>query len=233
MYKKNIDNENKYVPNNQVISVDDLDLQQNCMICIASKRMSGKSVLTRNLIKLLFDKHEYEFILLFSDTARFNEDYNFLDRRLIYTSDQIDDKVEKLLKIQEKNIKGKKIIHGLLILDDVKTYARSKQLIRLSTTGRHFKLSVIASVQYCKELISSSIRSNIDYFFWSDLNENALRSVYESIHVPMNFKTFQKFVDENNTNYQFLLYDSKEKDKKNRLKIIRATEYENIKLTNK
>ena len=45
-------------------------------------------------------------------------------------------------------------------------------LCDLAIKSRHFKITTICSVQYCKEIISSSIRSNVDYIFFSDMNEN-------------------------------------------------------------
>jgi hypothetical protein len=216
---------------NTICSIEDLDIKQNSFIVIASKRNSGKTVLTKNLIKYLFDKFEYKFSVIFSDTAGFNGDYdNIFEKEFVFKSEQLDNKVEKLLKIQEKSIKSKKIIHGLIVLDDVKIYKKSKILIDLATKSRHYKLTVICSVQYCKELISSSIRSNIDYLFWSDLNEQALMAVYQSIHVPMNFKKFETYVNEYNTNYQFIFYNSKEANKVKRLCIVKANEFNNLKL---
>ena len=156
--------------NNQVLSIEDLNIAQNSFIVIASKRNSGKTVLNKNLIKYLLDSYDYQFMVLFSDTF-FNGDYkDIFDKDFVYKSDQLDEKVEKILKIQERNINRNKIIHGLIVLDDVKIYRKSKVLIDLSTKARHYKLTVICSVQYCKELISSSIRSNIDYVFFSDMN---------------------------------------------------------------
>ena len=45
-------------------------------------------------------------------------------------------------------------------------------------------------------------------------------------------KEFKEFVDKNNHNYQFILYDGRTQDRKERLKIIRGREYNNLKLKN-
>jgi len=218
--------------NNQVIKVNDLDLKENSFIVIASKRMSGKSVLTRNLMMYLLNKYEYKFIVLFSDTGKFNGDYDFLKHKdMIYESDQMENKIPKIINMQRKRNKNlKKKVHGLIILDDVKLYTTSKSLCDLASKGRHYKLTVICSVQFPKTLISPAIRSNIDYLFWSDLNETGLKAVYESITVKMNFKTFINYVDENNHDFQFLFYNGKENDKNKRLMTVKASEYENLKM---
>ena len=116
-------------------------------------------------------------MLLFTDT-HFNGDYQFFEKNCIFKSDQINEKISKLLEIFEKILYKKKVVQGLIVLDDVKIFRKSKQLIELSIKARHFKLTVIASVQYPKELISSAIRCNTDYFFWSDLNEQGLVSIF-------------------------------------------------------
>ena len=172
-------------------------------------------------------------MVIFSDTAQFNGDYdNIFEKEFMYKSDELDSKIEKILSIQEKHIKknNKDIPHGLIVLDDVKVYNRNKMLCNLAIKSRDFKITTICSVQYCKELISSSIRSNVDYCFFSDMNENAIQSIYHSIHVPFNFKTFKKFVDDNNTNFQFIFYNSKEPDKSKRLNIVKAKIFNNLKL---
>ena len=216
---------------NEIKPIEDLDIKNNSFIVIASKRNSGKTVLNKNLIKYLFDNFDYDWAVLFSDTAGFNGDYdNIFEKHFIFKSEQLDNKVEKILKMQEKSIKSKKLIHGLIVLDDVKIYKKSKILIDLACKSRHFKITVICSVQYPKELITSSIRSNIDYLFWSDLNQQALIAVYQSIHVSMNFKEFEKYVDHNNTNYQFLFYNSKQPDKVKRLSVVKSKEFNNLKL---
>ena len=227
------ENENKIINNTKVYQVEQLELKQDSFIVITSRRNSGKSVLMRNLIKHMLDTYEFQFIMLFSDTGHFNDDYHFIDKNLIFGSDKLDEVVGKVLKIQEKNRKKGLKVHGMIILDDVKVYKKSKMLIHLAVMSRHFYLQVCVSVQYPKELISSSIRSNIDYLFFSDLNEQALMSCYQSVHVPYNFKTFQKFVDENNTNYQFIFYDSHNPDKQDRIKVVKSKVYENLRMINK
>lgn len=216
--------------NIKIHSIEDLNILQGSFTVICSKRASGKSCLMRNLVKHLLDVHEYNIIIMFSETCQFNNDWSFLDKNLIFKTSQMEEKIEKILKIQEKNIKKNKKINILILCDDVIVHSRSKQLINLSTMSRHFLITVICSVQYCKGLTSSSIRNNIDYFIFSQLGEQSLKSVYESIHVEMNFKNFQKFVQENNHSYQFILYDSRTQEKEERLKIIKAKELENLQL---
>jgi len=57
------------------------------MICIFSKSNSGKTVLIRNLLEYLFNKYDFHSIIMFSDTAQYDDDYSFLNKKNIFTSD--------------------------------------------------------------------------------------------------------------------------------------------------
>jgi hypothetical protein len=46
----------------------------------------------------------------------------------------------------------------------------------------------------------------------------------------MNFKTFLNLVNEYNTDYRFFTYNSKESDKKKRLKLVKSKLYTNLKI---
>ncbi len=89
-------NEKNY---SKVYSIDELDFKQGAFFLITSKRASGKSVLVRDLLKNLFDKYNFDFIVLFSDTAKFNGDDDFINNEFISTTDEIEEKLDKILKI--------------------------------------------------------------------------------------------------------------------------------------
>lgn len=223
-----MENNKNIFTNEKVYSIDELEIKQHSFCLITSKRASGKSVLVRHLIKYMFEKYEYDVIMMFSDTSQFTDDYKFIDKNLMFKTDELEEKIAKVLKIQEKNIKKDNIVNVMIILDDIKIHAKSKELINLSTMGRHFKITVILSSQYPKMLVSSGIRNNLSYVFFSDLGETALRAIYESIHVKYNFRKFDEFVNENNHDYQFILYDGMISGK-DRIKVIKATEYKDLK----
>ncbi len=189
--------------------------------------------MVQNLIKYFLDKYDFDIIIMISDTARFTKDYEFIDKNLIFKTDEMEDKIKKILQIQENNIKKNKQVNILLILDDVKVHSRSKELINVSTLGRHLKITCILSSQYPKQLVSSSIRNNLSYVLINDLGEQALRSIWESLHVKYSFREFQEFVNEYNNNYTFILYDGITQKKDERLKLVKADLLENLKLVNK
>ena len=46
----------------------------------------------------------------------------------------------------------------------------------------------------------------------------------------MNFKEFKQFTQDNNHDYQFIMYDSRTQKRDERLKVIKAQEFTNMKL---
>ena len=82
---------------------------------------------------------------MISDTARFTKDYEFIDKNLIFKTDEMEEKIKKILQIQEKIIRKNKLVNILVILDDVKVHSRSKELINIATLGRHLKITCLLS----------------------------------------------------------------------------------------
>ena len=68
----------------KVFSVEELKIFPGSFVVVCSKRCSGKSLLTRNLIKHLLDIYDYELIIMFSETSQFNDDYSFIDKNLMF-----------------------------------------------------------------------------------------------------------------------------------------------------
>ena len=208
---------------NKIIKLEDLDLKINSFILLISKRNSGKTVLTRWLIYNLTEKNNYSWIFLFSNTAEFNGDYNFLKKWQIKTFDKFETIMDKIMNHQKERIKMKKIKHILIILDDIPMGSGiSKKLNWLATLGRHFKITVILWCQYPRYIVSTWVRQNIDMLFFSDVNLNVIDLIYDCISIPQDKKEFREFVNENNTNYQFIYYNAREWDRKNRIGIVKA-----------
>ena len=112
----------------KIYCINDLELKQHTFILICSKRNSGKSVLCRHLIYYFVNKYNYDFIVLFSNTAGFNGDYDFLENNNIFKFDKFEDKIKAILKYQEDNRKKNKKVNGLILLDDIPLYKTSNML---------------------------------------------------------------------------------------------------------
>ncbi|KAL4436491.1 hypothetical protein ABPG74_003057 [Tetrahymena malaccensis] len=166
--------------------IQNLDIKQHSTIVVTSKRATGKSVLVQNLCYKLIQDYEYHSMIMFSSTAHLEEEWSFMN--VIFNDDELDDKLQKLFDYQEKNIKKKQAV--LIVLDDVNVLnnTRSKLLTKVYSLGRHLFLTIIVSVQYPKYILNGLIRNNIDYLFFSELNQTTLKGVYEMIFIDMTFK---------------------------------------------
>lgn len=145
---------------NKILKIADLNIINNSFVLIVWKRNSGKTILTKNLIYVLHKKYNYDSILLFSETAHFNNDYSFLPKNCIFRFNKIEWQIKKILDYTEHKRKNKKKFHLLIILDDVILNQKSIYLNLISSLGRHHYITCICSVQYCKGLIWSTIRNN-------------------------------------------------------------------------
>jgi len=215
---------------NKIYDIDELNLIQHTTNLIISKRCWGKTKICLNLIKYYTEKYDFNYVFLFSETGTFNPDWTFIDKK--YISPMWDSKLSALLKYQEKKIISKKTVNALIILDDIKINDKSKILNDIFTTGRHYKITIIVSVQFGKCIIWPSVRNNIDYLFFSEVNNDCLESIYKWIatkKIFKNFVAFEKFVEDNNWDFKFIFYNNKEHDKKKRISIVKAQLYDEIK----
>ena len=67
------------------------------------------------------------------------------------------------------------------------------------------------------------MKNNFEYLFISDINLQTWKILSDAVVIPnMDYKQIYTFIQNNNSNYQFIFYDNTEKDKKNRLKVVKA-----------
>mgnify|MGYP001603253134 CR=1 FL=1 len=57
-----------------IYNLDDLKIKINTTIFICSKRNSGKTVIVQHLLKKLCDENEVSYVILISDTAKFDKE---------------------------------------------------------------------------------------------------------------------------------------------------------------
>ena len=111
---------------------------------------------------MLLKNHEFNSIILYSKTAKFESEYDFIDEKCKYDGD-LDELIKNVLLYQKENINNK----TLLILDDLNVTKKNDLLSDLFTKSRHFRLKLILSSQYVRQLVSSVIRSNFHYLFFN------------------------------------------------------------------
>jgi len=150
------------------------DLPQYPVICNLGKRRSGKTNLTRDqCYHYFFKRARYPNVLLFSPTGSFNDDYDFVPQR--FKHERFDpDVIDALLERQKAMIKSdpKAKIDTLLIFDDIiraegsSSKAALSKLTHLFTVARHYRIAIVANLQYMKaHEFNPTMRDNLDFLF--------------------------------------------------------------------
>lgn len=156
---------------------------------------SGKSFFIQYLIKSMQD--EFDCILVFSNTANFTADYEFLKemkkKHFIFTSLDIETKVKLIMDIQKKNRLADNVKNVLLIFDDVlSALTNSKYFKDLITTFRHYRINIIFSLQYINAS-QTYLREISNYIIiFNQRTQNALRLAYEN-YFSDSYETFGQF----------------------------------------
>jgi nucleoside-triphosphatase THEP1 len=182
---------------------------------IIAKSGSGKTTLISNIVAYLTEKRAIGGVILFSQTAKFNGDYSFLDKKLIFRELNID----MLANIQAKRAKlyseGKKLPALLIILDDVvgDNELRSEKFSKLITTARHTNLYIVVSVQFVT-VVKPILRDNANVVAITKIDNKArLRDYYELCGFG-NLKEFEKYMDDEVGIYEFHVANRKCPSKK-------------------
>ena len=79
------------------------ELDSAC-ICISAKRRSGKTFLTREMLYYMCQKMKPDVVMLFSETADFNEDFDYISEYFKYNEFD-ENKLMKYIRQQEENMK--------------------------------------------------------------------------------------------------------------------------------
>lgn len=189
--KEEISHENNIIDmeESQFIDVSNIkqwnpeDLPENFFMLIASKRRSGKTHLTRHILKPI--KKRFKKAYLFSETAHLQipDPYDYIPEENRF--DHFDEeaingilKSQNLIKQQNKKLKKHlQVPHPvLIILDDViadKACRSSISLKALATQGRHSDTSVICLSQTisARSGFPAVIRQNVDIFICFTLHD--------------------------------------------------------------
>ena len=189
-----------------------MDVKLPFSMIVVSKRNSGKSYLTKHLLKLfMVDNKLFNYIVLFSSTAHLSKDFDCLPKKAIQ-EDFSSAKVNKILDFQKASKDSKNPKQCLIILDDTigakLDPSFKSNLDLLFSRGRHFNISIIFISQYIKNYISTTIRNNIDYLLFSINNYNVIKIIYDLVVYSGNIKEFIKFVGDKTKNYTFLIYNN-------------------------
>lgn len=145
---------------NNVGRLNALEFPEYPSVLLVSQRRAGKSTALRSILKEY--GRDYDEIFIISQTAKFNDDYYFVEKDHIFPAQQIDLIIPAILSQAEDDILKKKKVERLIILDDVMGYVRNNDEVSgLFTRGRHFKITTFLIVQRISA-VKPEIRNNSD-----------------------------------------------------------------------
>lgn len=144
---------------------------------------SGKSYFINYFIKSF--KSEFSCIIIFSNTANFTQDYEFLNneniKHFIFGSLDVDEKIQMTMNIQKKNRLNNNPAKVLIIFDDIfGSINNSKIFKNLITTYRHYNISIIFSAQYVSGAQTYLREISNFVILFNQRTQNALKLCYEN-----------------------------------------------------
>ena len=179
-------------------------------ICVViGKRNTGKSVLAKDI---MFHKRHIPAGVVMSATEEGNNFYGtWVPDSFIY-NDFDRAVIENLIEQQRKKIKTGTAQNVFLILDDCmydKKLLKDKCMRSLFMNGRHWKIFLMLTAQYCGDL-GPDIRSNIDYVFIlrDNIIQNRERLYKNFFGLVPTFASFSQLMDATTENYECLVVDN-------------------------
>ena len=169
-----------------VLPVDTVDtlierLPKYFTMCLSSKRNSGKSWIMTEIIKKLLKAKKVDMVLVMSNSAGLNKDYDFLPSGLVM---KFNEKVLEQLWARQQKTDMAKREHIFIVLDDVLSdprALRSELVSRIYSLGRHNMLSCGISSQIANHVLTPVVKQNSDMILWSKLNITQLSHIWESL----------------------------------------------------
>lgn len=163
-------------------------------MALMGRSNTGKSVYIKYLI--YNNEKKFDRIVVITSTKS-NGFYNFIEAQEDVHEEYSDDIIEELVENAKKILnKHKKPPHVLVIAEDLiglkgLNMKYSDEFNRLYSSGRHFNISCIVSIQYVNS-ISPIIRCNSNYVLITNvLNTKQLEVLYQSF----GFGTLKEFGD--------------------------------------
>jgi len=198
-----------------------------------AKRETGKSYLTKYCVKNWMAEKKFDRVFVMTNTGEVNEEYNYLPKQDVIPRYN-EAFIRKLMQLQKTAVAkyGKdsnKIQNVLLILDDVigSLPAGDETMRELISQGRHYKISLIMNIQISKRELDPTMRANADYFMIGYNGKQVFANLYDELDFPGNKTEFVRFMMNNTTHHNFVIYVNSVKmlktaDPKEKYKIIRA-----------
>lgn len=202
------------------------NISEHPCIVIIAKRHSGKSYVTRELMYFMRD---IPAVVVISGTEQVNPFFkNFVPPAYIHH--RYDPRVMKaIFKRQERLVRDNedRVARGrrprdvrlVLVMDDCladsKVWKNDEYIQKMMLNGRHYQLTFILTLQYCKG-IPPTIRSNFDYIFLlgEDSPTNRKNIFHEYGGAFGNLKTFTDVFMDMTNDYGVMVLDMRKRSSK-------------------
>lgn len=205
--------------------------------CIA-KRESGKTFLTKYLVKYWIDNDMFDEVMAFTNTNILNKEYDYLKKKFVFNRYD-ETKMKNIMELQKKQIlkhgkESEKVKNILIIMDDVigSLDSYSDTVREIITQGRHYKISLILNIQISKKEFSTDFRKNTDYFILGYNGKDTFKQLYDELEFNGSLSDFIKFMHTNTIDYNFVIYINrvmKSYEVEKRYKLIKADENDELK----
>lgn len=191
-------------------------MEPNSKILIIGKPGTGKSTLIKDIY--YHSKHQFPVTMVVSGTESDNHFYReFIPESFIYEDyeDGGEEAVERFVERQRKHAKKGhiQVPWALLTIDDCTDNSKlfGKKLWQsIYKLGRHWKLRLILSLQYCLDL-TTSVRQSTDYIFiMNERMEETRKKLHKTYATPVGtFADFNQVMDQVAMNYTALVIDNR------------------------
>lgn len=188
-------------------------LEPTSTIFLIGRRGTGKSTLLRDIAYHLHSTNKIDVGIGMSPTEAASESLGkFLPNSLIY-SGYSEKKLQQIMEIQRVTWEKGTGYNVLLCLDDCcydKAILKTKTFRELMMNGRHRKITLILTTQYCLDL-PPPVRSNIDVVFMArdNLISNKKRLYEQFAGFFACQADFNKTFAALTTNYELMVIDNK------------------------
>lgn len=167
------------------------------IMTVSGSNGEGKSHYIKYLISSFYKV--WDLVVVFSNTAEFNNSYDFLSEKqnkfFIFNTIYYEEALKKIMAIQRNNIKNGNNRKILIVFDDVLGQCKDSKILKiLISQNRHFNMSVIFAVQYIN--LAATYLREISYYdvLFSLKTHNSLKACYDNYFISDydNFTEFKK-----------------------------------------
>lgn len=194
----------------QLRKFDPSKIKDDAVCVFVGRRGSGKTVI---LSQIMAYKRHIPGGIVMSGTEDGNGYFsNYVPDSYVY-SDYHPDVIENVLDRQRMMVKKKLPNAGMfIVLDDLgydQKTMREKSLRSLFMNGRHFKIFLMMTFQYVRDM-SPAIRTNIDYIFiLKDNSKENAEKLYQAFGgIFPNYDSFRHTMECCTENYECMVIDN-------------------------